>query len=235
MDRKAVRPPRAILFDFDGTLVDSAPDLAGAVNDLRAERGLPAMPFDALRPFATYGARSLLKAGLDLTPEHDDYDATRRQFLSIYDRRKLDKSHLFDGVLELLIALERRGLAWGIVTNKMSRLAEPMIHDLLRDRAFAPAVVVCGDSTTTPKPNPAPLLLAARDAQIDVNDCWFVGDGESDVRASHAAGMTAVLATYGYIPDLTAARAWGAHHEITRPLDLLGLLDGVGVVATPRW
>lgn len=234
-DGKAVKPPRAILFDFDGTLVDSAPDLAGAVNDLRLERGLPAMPFEALRPYATYGARSLLKAGLDLSPEHDEYDATRRQFLSIYDRRKLDKSHLFDGVLELLIALERRGLTWGIVTNKLSRLAEPMIHDLLRDRAFTPAVVVCGDSTATPKPNAAPLLLAARDAQIEAAECWFVGDGENDVRASHAAGMTAVLATYGYIPDLTVARNWGAHHEITRPLDLLGLLDQAGVVATPLW
>ncbi len=220
----AMSLPHAIFFDFDGTLVDSAPDLAGAVNDMRLADGLPALPYETLRPYATYGARSLLKAGLDLTPEDADYDAQRKRFLAIYDRRKLDRTHLFDGVLELLIALERRGLIWGIVTNKHSRLAEPMIHELLRDRAFTPAAVVCGDSTATPKPNPAPLLLAARDAEVDVEHCWFVGDGENDMRASIAAGMRPILASYGYVPDLEHARSWGARHEIGRPLDLLGLL-----------
>ena len=131
--------PRAVFFDFDGTLVDSAPDLAGAVNDLRVEAGLEALPFAALRPYATYGARSLLKAGLDLTPDHPDYDAQRKRFLAIYDRRKLDRSHLFDGVLELLIALERRGLIWGIVTNKNSRLAEPD-----QERLLSPAMKLVG-------------------------------------------------------------------------------------------
>ena len=135
----AMSLPRAVFFDFDGTLVDSAPDLAGAVNDMRVEDGMPALPLESLRPYATYGARSLLKAGLGLTPDDPDYDAQRKRFLAIYDRRKLDHTHLFDGVLELLIALERRGLIWGIVTNKNSRLAEPMIHELLRDRAFTPA------------------------------------------------------------------------------------------------
>ncbi len=220
----AMSLPRAVFFDFDGTLVDSAPDLAGAVNDMRIEDGMPALPLESLRPYATYGARSLLKAGLGLTPDDPDYDAQRKRFLAIYDRRKLDHTHLFDGVLELLIALERRGLIWGIVTNKNSRLAEPMIHELLRDRAFTPAAVVCGDSTPTPKPHPAPLLLAARDAEIEATDCWFVGDGESDMRASLAAGMKPVLATYGYVPDIGHARSWGAHHEIGKPLDLLGIL-----------
>ncbi len=223
--RKAVTPaPDAILFDFDGTLVDSAPDLAGAMNDLRAELNLPELPYEALRPYATYGARSLLKAGINMSPDHAEYDDHRKRFLAIYDGRKLSKSYLFEGVLELLIALERRGILWGIVTNKHSRLAEPMIHELLRDRAFSPVVVLCGDSTPTPKPHPAPLLRAAAEAQLDVTCCWFVGDGESDVKASLAAGMTPVLATYGYLPDLASARGWGAHFEIARPLDLLELL-----------
>jgi N-acetyl-D-muramate 6-phosphate phosphatase len=213
--------PAAVLFDFDGTLVDSAPDLAGAMNDLRVELGLHELPYETLRPYATYGARSLLKAGLDVMPDHADYEQHRERFLAIYDERKLSKSHLFDGVLELLIALERRGIHWGIVTNKHSRLAEPMIHELLRDRAFMPAVVICGDSTPTPKPHPAPLLRAVADAAWDSTRCWFVGDGESDVKASLAAGMTPVLATYGYVPDLASARAWGAHFEIGQPLDLL--------------
>jgi N-acetyl-D-muramate 6-phosphate phosphatase len=217
------KSPTAILFDFDGTLVDSAPDLAGAMNDLRVELGLPELPYASLRPFATYGARSLIKAGLDLAPGQEHYEAHRTRFLAIYDERKLSKTHLFPGVLELLIALERRGIQWGIVTNKNSRLAEPMIFELLRDRAFSPQVVICGDSTPTPKPHPAPLLRAAAEAAFDVAQCWYVGDGESDVKASLAAGMTPVLATYGYVPDLTAARAWGAQHEIDQPLDLLEL------------
>ena len=224
MKEAVSRNPSAVLFDFDGTLVDSAPDLAGAMNDLRGELGLPELPYETLRPYATYGARSLLKAGLDVSPEHQQYDDHRQRFLAIYDERKLSKSHLFEGVLELLIALERRGILWGIVTNKHSRLAEPMIHELLRDRAFSPVVVLCGDSTPTPKPHPAPLLRAAAEAKLDVTCCWFVGDGESDVKASLAAGMTPVLATYGYLPDLASARGWGAHFEIARPLDLLELL-----------
>ena len=222
--RKAVMPaPDAILFDFDGTLVDSAPDLAGAMNDLRAELNLPELPYETLRPYATYGARSLLKAGIDMSPDHAEYDDHRQRFLAIYDERKLRKTHLFTGVLELLIALERRNIKWGIVTNKHSRLAEPMIFELLRDRAFTPAVVICGDSTPTPKPHPAPLLRAVADAEWQTSRCWFVGDGESDVKASLAAGMTPILATYGYVPDLASARAWGAHHEIDQPLDLLEL------------
>lgn len=216
--------PRAVLFDFDGTLVDSAPDLAGAINDLRAERALPAIPYETLRPYATYGARSLLRAGLDMMPDAVEYEPTRQRFLAIYEARKLHNTHLFDGVLELLIALERQRIAWGIVTNKHSRLAEPMIHELLRDRAFSPVTVVCGDTTPTPKPHPAPLLLAARNAEIDPEHCWFVGDGESDVKAGIAAGMKPVLATYGYVPDLAHARSWGAHHEIDQPLDLLDLV-----------
>jgi phosphoglycolate phosphatase len=225
MQKAVISFPSAVLFDFDGTLVDSAPDLAGAVNDLRVERGLPLLPFETLRPYATYGARSLLKAGLGLTAEHAEYAATRLRFLEIYDERKLRHSNLYDGVLELLIALERQRITWGIVTNKNTRLAEPMIHELLRDRAFAPAAVVCGDTTPTPKPHPAPLLLAASHAKIDVSTCWYVGDGESDVKAGLAAGMTSVLATYGYVPDLAHARTWGAHHEIDQPLDLLALLS----------
>lgn len=213
--------PEAILFDFDGTLVDSAPDLAGAVNDLRIEHGLEPLPYESLRPFATYGARSLLKAGLALTPDDDEYEKNRQRFLAIYGERKLNNARLFGGVLELLIAIERRGLPWGIVTNKNSRLAEPMIDALLRDRAFMPQVVVCGDSTRAPKPNPLPLTTAAEAINVLPNRCWYVGDGESDVKASHAAQMSCVLATYGYIPDIAQARAWGAHHEIDAPLELL--------------
>ena len=172
---------------------------------------MPALLLESLRPYATYGARSLLKAGLGLTPDDPDYDAQRKRFLAIYDRRKLDHTHLFDGVLELLIALERRGLIWGIVTNKNSRLAEPMIHELLRARSRQPAVV-CGDSTPT-RSHPAPLLLAARDAEIEATDCWFVGDGEN-MRASPRRWHEACSCYHGYVPDIgtpavgRASRDW---------------------------
>ena len=234
--QKAVSPisastPHAILFDFDGTLVDSAPDLAGAANDLRVELGLELLPYTVLRPYATYGARSLLKQALDLSPGDVEYEQNRQRFLAIYDERKLEKSHLFPGVMELLIALERQKIAWGIVTNKHSRFAAPMIHELLRDRAFVPATVVCGDTTATPKPHPAPILHAASAMRIDPKHCWFIGDGESDIKASIAAGMTPVLAAYGYVPDLEHARGWGAAHEIDHPLALLGLLETAGSVA----
>lgn len=216
--------PPAILFDFDGTLVDSAPDLVHSINTLREELNLNSLPFYTLRPYATYGARSLLKAGLDLTPEHGEYESRRKRFIEIYAERTLEKTHLFDGVLELLIAIERAGIAWGIVTNKNSRLAEPMIHELMRDRAFNPAVVVCGDTTPTPKPNPAPLLLAAQTINADPHTCWYVGDGESDMKAGVAAGMHTILATYGYIPDINAAKQWGGARHIDAPMDLARML-----------
>jgi phosphoglycolate phosphatase len=216
--------PHAILFDFDGTLVDSAPDLAGAANDLRIEHGMEPLPYESLRPFATYGARSLVKAALGLVPGDDDYEQNRQRFLAIYGERKLHNSRLFGGVLELLVAIERRGLPWGIVTNKNSRLAEPMIDVLLRDRAFVPQVVVCGDTTASPKPHPLPLTTAAESLSVAPQNCVYVGDGESDVKASIACNMPCVLAAYGYIPDLALARAWGAHHEIDEPIELLRML-----------
>ncbi len=219
--------PKAILFDFDGTLVDSAPDLAGAINDLRIEHGLVALPYEALRPFATYGARSLIKAGLDMTPDDADYESNRQRFLAIYGRRKLDNARLFAGVLELLVAIERRGLRWGIVTNKNSRLAEPMIEALLIDRAFRPAVIVCGDSTPAPKPNPLPLTTAAAALDVAPEECWYIGDGESDIKASHACAMISVLAAYGYVSDLAVARGWGATHEIDAPIELTRLLPAL--------
>jgi N-acetyl-D-muramate 6-phosphate phosphatase len=219
--------PHAILFDFDGTLVDSAPDLAGAVNDLRIEHGLEPMPYESLRQYATYGARSLLRAGLDMMPDHDEYEKNRQRFLAIYGERKLANARVFPGVLETLVAIERRGLAWGIVTNKNSRLAEPMIDALLRDRAFNPAVVVCGDTTPSPKPNPLPLTTAAEAMDVAPERCWYVGDGESDVRAALACAMPSVLAAYGYISDLALARTWGATHEIDEPIELVRLLPSL--------
>ncbi len=217
--------PQAVLFDFDGTLVDSAPDLVGAVNDLRVERGLRPLDYTQLRPYATYGARSLLHAGLGCHPADAEYGALRERFLSIYEQRKLRHSQLFAGVEPTLLKLHAAGIAWGVVTNKLSRFALPMIDALLRSLHLHPAIVVCGDSTPTPKPHPAPLLTAAENLRCSAGDCWFVGDGENDIRAAQAAGMISVLAGYGYIPDRAQALAWNACLTIESPPDLLGLLN----------
>jgi N-acetyl-D-muramate 6-phosphate phosphatase len=159
-----------------------------------------------------------------MTPEHEEYEKNRQRFLAIYGERKLQNARLFPGVMETLVAIERRGLAWGIVTNKNSRLAEPMIDALLCDRAFNPAVVVCGDTTPSPKPHPLPLTTAAEAMNVAPSKCWYVGDGENDVKAALACAMPSVLAAYGYISDLALARAWGATHEIDEPIELVRLL-----------
>lgn len=220
--------PRAILFDFDGTLIDSAPDLAGAVNDLRAERALDPLPYAMLRGHATYGARSLLRAGLDVTPEHPDYETLRARFLSLYDARKLISAAPFDGVAELLAALAALDIRWGIVTNKHSRFALPMIEALLVARGWQPGVIVCGDSTPSPKPAPTPLLAAAEQIGCETDVCWYVGDGENDMLAAQAARMQPILAAYGYLPEAQVAESWRVRHEafvIETPNQLISLLD----------
>ncbi len=223
--------PRAILFDFDGTLIDSAPDLAGAVNELRAERALDPLPYAALRGHATYGARSLLRAGLDITPEHPDYEPLRARFLALYDARKLTSAVPFDGVAELLATLDAQGIRWGIVTNKHSRFALPMIEALLVARGWQPGVIICGDSTPSPKPAPTPLLAAAERIGCTSDTCWYVGDGENDMLAAQAAQMQPILAAYGYLPEARVAESWRDRHAalvIEAPNQLISLLDSGG-------
>ncbi len=229
----SARPPRpkAILFDFDGTLIDSAPDLAGAVNELRAEQALDPLPYAMLRRHATYGARSLLRAGLDITPEHPQYEPLRARFLALYDARKLTSAAPFDGVAELLAALDAQAIPWGIVTNKHSRFALPMIEALLVARGWQPSVVICGDSTSSPKPAPTPLLAAAEEIGCESGACWYVGDGENDMLAAQAAQMQPILAAYGYLPEARVAETWRVRHEalvIETPNQLISLLDSVG-------
>jgi len=220
-----------VLFDFDGTLVDSAPDLVEAVNEVRKAHRLEPLPYEALRPFATYGARSLLQAGLGLTAQHASYPAVREQFLRIYDERKLTRSRLFAGVEEVLTHLTRMGMPWGIVTNKHARFAEPMVDALLTAIKLRPSVLLCGDSTPEPKPHPLPLTTAAERLRCASESCWYVGDGENDLLAAKAAGMTSILATYGYLPDRLAIEAWPIQHgshRIDQPSDLLPLLERAG-------
>jgi phosphoglycolate phosphatase len=213
---------RGVLFDLDGTLADTAPDLGHVLNLQRVARGLQALPLDQLRPVASQGARGLLRAGFDLTPEHVEYEGMRDEFLELYARNLVRHTRLFEGMPQLLDTLEARGLAWGIVTNKLQRFTEPLVAALgLSARA---GCIVSGDTCARAKPYPDPLLEAARRLGLDASTCIYVGDDERDVQAGHAAGMMAVIALYGYLGRGTDPLSWAAQAAIDQPLDLLRLL-----------
>ncbi len=213
---------RAVLFDLDGTLIDSAPDLAGAGNEMREARGLPLLPLAHFRPMVGSGARGMLARALDVQPGHADFEALREEFLQRYERRMTRETRVFDTMRPVLDRLNAVAQPWGIVTNKASRFSEPLVRALgLLDEA---ATLVCGDTTPHAKPHPAPLLEAARRLGVAAEHCVYVGDDLRDVQAGRAAGMVTVAAAWGYLGEGQAIEAWGAHHLIERPSDLLKLL-----------
>lgn len=212
--------PQAVLFDLDGTLADTAPDLAGAVNQLRIARGLPLVDYAVLRPVASAGARGLIGAAFGITPQDDDYPVLRDEFLKHYETSIAVHSRLFDGIPELLAGLQKKGIAWGIVTNKVTQLTSQLVPQIGLDRA---ACVVCGDTTAYPKPHPAPLLEAAKRIGILPEHCWYVGDDLRDIQAGRAAGMKTVAAGWGYCGDVLPA-AWDADVLIESPRQLSELI-----------
>ena len=213
---------RAVLFDLDGTLADTALDLAAALNRLRSERGLAALPLQTLRPYASSGARGLLHIGFGLTPDDLHFETLRDAFLDHYDARVCVDTQLFPGIPELLETLEQRDIPWGIVTNKSSRFTPRIVAALGLEAR--PACVVCGDSTPHIKPHPASLLHAARQLALEPAQCWYVGDDLRDVQAAHAAGMRSIAVEYGYLGTGSAPREWNAHAVIAQPMDLIALL-----------
>jgi len=213
--------PKAVLFDLDGTLADTAPDLAAAVNRLRADQGLEPMPLAQLRPFASAGARGLVHAGFGVKPGDDEYDALREAFLEFYRERPCVDTRLFPGIAELLQEFARRAIPWGVVTNKATRFTDRIIATL----KLAPACVVCGDTTPHLKPHPAPMLLAAEQLALPAKDCVYLGDDLRDIQAARAAGMRAVAVDWGYHhPESGGPEAWNADAVIAHPRDLIGLL-----------
>lgn len=209
---------KLVLFDFDGTLADTAPDLGAAANVLRTRRGLPELPLDTFRAYASHGARGLLKAGLDMTPEHPEYEAAREEFLSEYEQGMTNRSTLFPGIRELLGTLQDNGYTWGIVTNKVEYLALPLVVHLGLYRHCA--ITVGGDTTPHPKPHPAPLLHAAEKTGFSPADAIYIGDDQRDIIAGQAAGMATVVAAYGYCGEDTAMHAWNATAIAQRPDEL---------------
>lgn len=212
----------AVLFDLDGTLIDSAPDLGAAADQMRTDRGLPPLPLERYRPMAGAGARGMIGVAFGLTPEDPGYNDLREEFMANYERCMTVRTYAFEGVDELIRQLQRRELAWGVVTNKIERFALPLTSAM---PLFASAgAIVGGDTTPHPKPHPAPLLEAARRLGLEPQRCLYVGDDERDIVAGKAAGMKTVAATYGYLGAVGDVSAWKATAEIAAPGELLLLL-----------
>ncbi len=210
-----------MLFDFDGTLADTAADLAAALNHLRIEKDLEALKTEAVRPYASMGARGMLRVGFGLKPEDAGYAELRDAFLRRYEERLHVETRLFPGIAQLLEVFERKRIPWGIVTNKAMRFTEKLVRAL----ALSPDCVVAGDSTPHLKPHPASLLLAAEKLNLAPSSCDYLGDDLRDIQAARAAGMRAVAVEWGYTsPDNGAPSAWNPDVLIREPLDLVSHL-----------
>ncbi len=215
-------PIGAVLFDLDGTLADTALDLAYALNEQRRRHGLEPLAHEVIRPQASHGTFGLLKIGFEVTPKSPNFAALRAEYLELYTQHICDRTVLFPGMAELLDELEARKLRWGVVTNKPARFTLPLLKALnLEHRA---ACIISGDSTPNSKPHPEPLLTAAAQVRVKPNACLYVGDAERDVEAAVAAGMKALIANYGYLDLHDQPDTWGAQGRVDTPADILNFL-----------
>ena len=213
---------QAVLFDLDGTLADTALDLGGALNTLLARHGLPEKSMDEIRNPASHGAAGLLKLGAGITPDHPDYARWRTEYLDEYDSRYAQDTTLFGGVNELIAELGKRGIKWGIITNKPMRFTDKLVPKL--GFIIPPAVVVSGDTCGEPKPSVKPMLYACGQIHADPQHTLYVGDAERDIQAGRNAGMTTVLAEWGYISDEDDTDSWQPDYRIATPIELIGCL-----------
>lgn len=212
----------AVLFDLDGTLADTAPDLGSATNVLLGEEGRTPLAPDTLRPYTSQGVRGLLRAGFGIDKTHPDYDRLAHRFLEIYAGRLCEETSLFDGIPELLDTLEAMGLGWGIVTNKRMRFTDPLVERL----ALTPRTtcVVSGDTTAEAKPSPLPILHACQLLRCQPRRALYVGDDRRDIEAGRAAGCLTVAVSYGYLGDGGPLHSWGADLIIDHPAELAEFL-----------
>ncbi len=221
------RPPplRAVLFDLDGTVLDTAPDMVRCLNELLAEQGRAPLHYEAVRGWVSHGAARVVRCGFpDVTDER--FAVLQGRFLELYRAGISRETRLFAGMDRVLVELSRRGLRSGIVTNKAAWLTDPLLEQLHLRQRFA--CVVSGDTVAQRKPHPLPMLHAASLAGVAAAECIYVGDAERDVQAAHAAGMPALVARYGYLSADDDADRWGGDGDLAAPLDLLAWLDASG-------
>ena len=223
-------PPDCVLFDLDGTLLDTAPDMTAAVNRLRQERHLPALPVAAIRPTVSHGSPGMLKAGFGLTPDDPLYAELNPRFLALYREAIAVETALFPGMAEVLDYLEAGSIRWGVVTNKPGWLTEPLLKAL--DLWPRMACVVSGDTLSARKPDPEPLLYACARIGALPGRSLYVGDAERDILAGKQAGMTALVAGFGYLGAEDRPEHWNADGFLQRPADLLAWLGAPAVPAT---
>jgi phosphoglycolate phosphatase len=212
----------AVLFDLDGTLIDSAPDLGAAADKMRTDRGLDSLPLVQYRPLAGAGARGMIAVAFGLTPENSGYEALKEEFFANYESCLTERTYVFEGVSELIGRIGQGGLKWGVVTNKSARFTLPLTNTLALFNTAQ--TIISGDTTPHAKPHPAPLIEAARQLGVAAGRCVYVGDDERDIVAGRAAGMPTVAAAYGYLGSAADTKGWNADFTISAPLALLKLL-----------
>ena len=211
-------PIRTVLFDLDGTLADTAPDLAFALNQVRIEQGREPLPFDAIRPEVSNGGVALTRLGFSLEKEHPDFPPLYQRLLEIYRDNIARETTLFPGMAELLENIEQNDMNWGVVTNKPAWLTEPLIEALgLSERA---ACIVSGDTCENRKPHPEPILHGCQLAGSKAQDCVYIGDAQRDIEGGNRAGMKTIVALFGYIADNDKPEDWGADVMHQTPSDI---------------
>jgi 2-phosphoglycolate phosphatase len=214
---------RTVLFDLDGTLLDTAPDLAYALNRVLKEQGQKPLPFETIRPVVSHGSTGLLRLGFHIGPEDAGFEPLRRRLLDIYQGHLANETRLFPGMSDVLSTIEESGMSWGVVTNKPGWLTEPLLEQLrLTQRAVC---IVSGDSTPRRKPDPEPMLYACQLAGCAVTQCVYVGDAERDIVAGRNAGMKTLVARFGYIGSGDDPERWGADSTVDHPLEILNWIQ----------
>jgi phosphoglycolate phosphatase len=214
---------KAVLFDLDGTLIDSAPQLVGALNQLRQQYNLSPIPFLVGRPFASHGAAGLLKAGFNMDKNDPLFDARVQEFLDIYKEVFNQNMQCMEGIEELINTLNLRKISWGIMTNKAKKFAQPIVssHPVLKSAGC----LIAGDDVSVPKPSPEGLIKASQMLSIQPSDIIYLGDDRRDVMAANDAGMVSMVARYGYLEVGDDAKSWGAQYIIDKPSELLDYLN----------
>jgi len=213
---------KTVLFDLDGTLADTAPDLAYALNQTLEQHGRQKLPFETIRPVVSHGGVALIKLGFSIEPDHPEFEILRQQLLHVYINNIANQTTLFDGMHELLQQLEQRDILWGVVTNKPSWLTDPLMDALhLSERAIC---IVSGDTLNERKPHPAPVLYACEQAGSQPYECLYVGDAQRDIEAGNRAGLKTLAALFGYIEENDDPTLWQADALINSPLEVLNWL-----------